>query len=46
MNTHNFPKMFYSYREGWDDLMQVHPTVSKLFLTYVMPMFFCHPSST
>lgn len=44
MNTHNLPKMFYSYREGWDDLMRVHPSVRKLFLTYVMPMSLIPPA--
>ncbi len=44
MNTHNFPKMFYSYREGWDELMRIHPTVSKLFLTFVMPMSLIPPA--
>lgn len=38
MNTHNLPKMFYSYREGWQDLIEIHPTVRKLFTTFVMPM--------
>lgn len=38
MNTHNLPKMLYSYQEGWQDLIQVHPTVSRLFATYVVPM--------
>lgn len=38
MRTYNLPKMLYSYREGWDDLIQVHPTVSKMFTTFVVPM--------
>lgn len=34
----NLPKMFYSYDEGWPDLVRMHPSVSRMFLTYVMPM--------
>ncbi|NMG77513.1 Yip1 family protein [Aromatoleum diolicum] len=44
MNTHNLPKMFYSYSEGWQDLIQVHPTVAKLFTLYVMPMSLIPPA--
>ncbi len=38
MNTHNLPKMLYSYSEGWQDVIQVHPSVSKMFASYVVPM--------
>lgn len=34
----NLPKMFYSYDEGWPDVVRMHPSVSRMFLTYVMPM--------
>lgn len=44
MNTHNLPKMFYSYSEGWQDLIQVHPTVAKMFTLYVMPMSLIPPA--
>jgi hypothetical protein len=43
MNTHNLPKMLYSYREGWQDLIQVHPSVARLFTLYVMPMSLIPP---
>jgi len=43
MITHNLPKMLYSYREGWQDLIQVHPTVARLFTMYVMPMSLIPP---
>jgi len=44
MNTHNLPKMFYSYREGWQDLIQVHPTVTRLLTMFVMPMSLIPPA--
>ncbi len=43
MNTHNLPKMLYSYREGWQDLIQVHPSVARMFTLYVMPMSLIPP---
>lgn len=43
MNTHNFPKMFFSYREGWQELIRVHPSVARLFTLYVMPMSLIPP---
>ncbi len=44
MNTHNLPKMLYSYQEGWQELIQVHPTVKKLFAVYVVPMSLIPPA--
>jgi len=44
MNTHNLPKMLYSYSEGWQDIIQIHPTVAKLFVTWVMPMSLIPPA--
>ncbi|PKO57128.1 MAG: YIP1 family protein [Betaproteobacteria bacterium HGW-Betaproteobacteria-21] len=38
MVLQNLPKMFYSYDEGWPDVVRMHPTVAKMFLTYVVPM--------
>jgi hypothetical protein len=44
MNPMNLPKMFYSYGDGWLDLVRIHPTVAKLFTTYVMPMSLIPPA--
>lgn len=38
MDTHNFQKMVYSYSEGWQDLMRMHPGVNRLMWMYVAPM--------
>lgn len=38
MDTHNFQKMVYSYSEGWQDLMRMHPGVNRLMWMYVVPM--------
>lgn len=44
MNAHNFPKMLYSYSEGWQDLIRGHPSVSGLFAGYVVPMSLIPPA--
>jgi hypothetical protein len=44
MNTHNLPKMLYSYTEGWQDLMRVHPSVSGMLTSYVVPMSLIPPA--
>lgn len=38
MDTHNLPKMLYSYSDGWQDLMRLHPGTQRLMLMYVAPM--------
>ena len=44
MNTHNLPKMFFSYSEGWQDVIRVHPTVSRMMAMYVVPMSLIPPA--
>lgn len=39
-----FPKMLASHDEGWEWLMRVHPSVSKMFALYVMPMSLIPPA--
>lgn len=43
MNAQNLPKMFFSYREGWQDLVEIHPSVTRLLTFYVMPMSLIPP---
>ena len=38
MVLQNLPKMFYSYDEGWPEVVRLHPSVARIFLSYVMPM--------
>ncbi|NLF55051.1 MAG: YIP1 family protein [Thauera phenolivorans] len=38
MTLQNLPKMFYSYSEGWPDLMRMHPSVMRMLTFYVLPM--------
>ena len=44
MNAYKLPRMVYSYREGWQDLLRERPTPRRLFLHYVMPMSLIPPA--
>lgn len=38
MSPASLPKMFLSEREGWSDIVRIHPSVLKLFASLVAPM--------
>jgi len=44
MNPLIFPKMLTSHAEGWDWLMRIHPSVTKMYLAYVVPMSLIPPA--
>lgn len=44
MSPMMFPKMLSSHGEGWDWLMKVHPSVTKMFWMYVVPMSLVPPA--
>lgn len=44
MVLHDLPKMLYSYSEGWPELVRIHPSVTRLFTLYVMPMSLIPPA--
>lgn len=44
MNPMIFPKMLTSHAEGWEWLMNAHPSVTKMFLAYVVPMSMIPPA--
>ena len=44
MNPLIFPKMLTSHGEGWDWLLQHHPSVIKLYFAYVVPMSLIPPA--
>ena len=44
MNPMMFPKMLTSHAEGWDWLMRIHPSVARMYLTYVVPMSIIPPA--
>lgn len=44
MNLAQYPKMIWSYGDGWKDLMKAHPTPSHLMWRFVMPMSLLPPA--
>lgn len=43
MTIPSLPKMFVSETEGWNDVLKVHPSVSKIFWSLVVPMSLLPP---
>jgi len=43
MDTHNFHRMFYSYTDGWNDIVRVHPGVTRMMM-FVVPMSMIPPA--
>lgn len=44
MNVVQMPKMIWSFSEGWDDLIRVHPSVARLFALLVFPLSLLPPA--
>ncbi len=37
MNPLQVPKMFFSFNAGWDELIRIHPSISRIFFVLVLP---------
>jgi hypothetical protein len=44
MNPMIFPKMLSSHEEGWSWLMSIHPSVTRLYLFYAVPLSIIPPA--
>ena len=44
MNPMIFPKMLFSHEEGWNWLMRIHPSVTRLYLFYTVPLSLIPPA--
>ncbi len=44
MNLAQYPKMIWSYGDGWKELMRVHPTPAHLMWRYAAPMSLLPPA--
>ncbi|MDD2881111.1 MAG: Yip1 family protein [Rhodoferax sp.] len=44
MNVLQMPKMIFSFTEGWDDLIRIHPSVIRLFALLVLPFSLLPPA--
>ncbi len=44
MNVMQIPRMIFSFSEGWDDLIRIHPSVARLFALVVLPLSLLPPA--
>ncbi len=44
MSPSQMPKMFLSFHEGWDDLIRIHPSMSRMFAWVVLPLSLLPPA--
>ncbi|MHB1198970.1 MAG: Yip1 family protein [Polaromonas sp.] len=44
MNVVQMPKMIFSFHEGWDDLIRIHPSIARLFALVVIPLSLLPPA--
>jgi len=43
MNPTQMPKMILSFHDGWDELIKVHPSISRIFFLLVLPFSLLPP---
>lgn len=43
MSPAHLPRMFFSDREGWTEIVRIHPSVRKLFTSLVLPLSLLPP---
>lgn len=44
MNLTQVPKMVFSFHDGWDEMIRIHPSISRLFATVVLPLSLLPPA--
>ena len=44
MNPLQMPNMMFSFHRGWDELIRIHPSVSRLFVLMVLPLSLLPPA--
>jgi succinate dehydrogenase hydrophobic anchor subunit len=44
MNVVQMPKMIWSFSEGWNDLIRIHPSAARLFVMLVFPLSLLRPA--
>ena len=44
MNPSLMPKMVLSFHAGWDELIRIHPSISRMFALLVLPMSLLPPA--
>lgn len=44
MNVLQMPRMIFSFSEGWNDLIRIHPSIARLFAMVVLPLSLLPPA--
>lgn len=44
MNLIQTPKMIFSFHEGWDEVIRIHPSIARLFALVVLPFSLLPPA--
>ncbi len=44
MNLMQMPKMIFSFHEGWDEVIRIHPSIIRLFTWMVLPLSLLPPA--
>ncbi|MBI4292704.1 MAG: DUF1282 family protein [Betaproteobacteria bacterium] len=44
MSPSQVPKMILSFHDGWDELIRIHPSISRMFVLLVLPMSLLPPA--
>lgn len=44
MNVLQIPRMIFSFSDGWDDLIRIHPSIARLFALVVLPLSLLPPA--
>lgn len=44
MNLMQTPKMIFSFHDGWDELIRIHPSIVRLFALVVLPLSLLPPA--
>lgn len=44
MNLMQTPKMIFSFHDGWDELIRIHPSIARLFAFLVVPLSLLPPA--
>ena len=44
MSPSQMPKMILSFHEGWDELIRIHPSISRMFALVVLPLSLLPPA--
>lgn len=44
MNLIQMPKMVFSFHDGWDEMIRIHPSITRMFAMVVLPLSLLPPA--